>query len=370
MNAPVIGADAGYAGPGTWSMGFSWRYQESDRHFVGSNEQEHRQAEGSEVINDAHMFEVAFTRTFTDRFGITIGIPYFLMERSQALRDPSQPDNQFGNDPVVDRTVTQARGMGDITVVPRWWVFKPESHPNYNIALGLGLKLPTGENSVEDTFQVRVDDPNTTTEPFREMNVVRTVDQSIQPGDGGFGMIMDLQSFIRFGGGKGAAYLTGTYLSNPENVSEVATYRGGDAALSDPDGNVPEGSEAFMSVADQYLIRVGGTWFPTGKVGLSLGGRWEGIPVHDWWGDSDGFRRPGYAFSIDPGFSYSTGPHTFSLNVPIAMHRTRERNVSDIEEGGGEQGDAAFADYLIMFGYFRRFGDGSTPAPAGGAGCR
>jgi len=334
-------------------MGFSWRYQQSDRHFTGSEEEPDRQAEGSEVINDAHMFEVALTRNFSERFSVTIGIPYFLMERSQALRDPSQPDNVYGNDPVVDRTVTQARGLGDITVVPHWWVFQPATHLNYNISLGLGLKIPTGENSVEDTFQVRVDDPNTTTEPFREMNVVRTVDQSIQPGDGGFGAVLDFQGFLRFGGGKGAAYLTGTYLANPENVSQVATYRGGDAALADPNGFVPEGSEAFMSVADQYLARIGGTWFPSTKVGLSLGARWEGVPTHDWIGDSDGFRRPGYAFSIEPGFSYTSGPHTFALNVPIAAHRNRTKSVPDLEDD--DHGDAAFADYVIIFNYFRRF---------------
>ena len=358
MNAPVIGAEADYAGPGSWTMGFSWRYQQSDRHFTGSEEEPERQAEGSEVINDAHMFEVALTRTFSERFSVTIGIPYFLMERSQALRDPSQPDNVYGNDPVVDRTITQARGMGDITVVPHWWAFKPDTHPNYNLSMGLGIKLPTGENSVEDTFQIRKDDPNTTTEPFAETNVVRTVDQSIQPGDGGFGAVFDLQGFLRFGGGKGAAYLTGAYLANPENVSGVATYRGGDSALSDPDGFVPEGSEAFMSVADQYLGRVGGTWFPNNKLGLSLGARWEGIPTHDWIGDSDGFRRPGYAFSIEPGISYTSGPHTFALNVPIAAHRNRVVSVPDIEDDG--HGDAAFADYVIIFNYFRRFADNKT----------
>ncbi len=361
MNAPVIGAEAGYAGPGTWSMGLSWRYQESDRHFRGSQEEAERKAEGSEVINDIHMLELALTRTFTERFSVTFGIPYFLMERSQALRDPSLPDNAFGNDPVVDRTTTQARGIGDITVVPRWWVLKPATHPDHNLALGFGLKFPTGENSVEDTFQVRVDDPNTTMEPFKETNVVRTVDQSIQPGDGGFGTIMDLQAFLRFANNKCAAYLTGTYLSNPENVSEVATYRGGDSALADPEGDVPEGSEAFMSVADQYLARIGGTWFPTSKVGLSLGARWEGVPVHDLIGDSDGFRRPGYAFSIEPGISYTTGPHTFSLSVPIAAHRNRKVSVPDMEDN--DHGDAAFADYVIIFGYFRRFG---APVAAGG----
>jgi hypothetical protein len=115
-----------------------------------------------------------------------------------------------------------------------------------------------------------------------------------------------------------------------------------------------------MSVADQYLYRLGATWFPSEKVGLSLGGRIEGIPVHDLVGDSDGFRRPGYATSVEPGFSYTSGQHTFSLNVPIALHRNREPSVPDLEEGGG--GDAAFADYVIIFGYFRRFGK-AAPSP-------
>ena len=319
-------------------------------------------AEGSAAVNDLNLLDLAFTRTYTDRFSLTFGIPYFMGERTEALRDPSQPDNQFGNDPVVDHNTTQARGLGDITIVPRWWVFKPQTHANYNLSLGLGIKLPTGENSVEDTFQVRADDPNTTTEPFRETNVVRSVDQSIQPGDGGFGVVLDLQGFWRFGSGKGAAYLTGTYLSNPENVSQTATYRGGDTALADSNGNVPPGSEAFMSVADQYLYRVGGVWFPNAKLGLSLGGRWEGVPVNDLVGDSEGFRRPGYAFSIDPGISYSSGPHTFALNVPIAAHRNREQSVPEME--AGIHGPAAFADYLIIFTYFRRF-EGKQPTASG-----
>jgi hypothetical protein len=81
--------------------------------------------------------------------------------------------------------------------------------------------------------------------------------------------------------------------------------------------------------------------------------RWEGIPVHDLVGESDGFRRPGYAASVDPGFSYTSGQHTFSLNVPFAIHRNRTQSVPDRE--GDDHGDAAFADYLVIFGYFRRF---------------
>ncbi|HKY33036.1 MAG TPA: hypothetical protein VJV23_10895 [Candidatus Polarisedimenticolia bacterium] len=357
----MIGAEAGYAGPGTWSTSFSWRYQESDRHFSGHHEEWHRQAEGSEVINQIHIAELGVTRTFTDRFSISLGIPYFLAQRSQALRDPSLPDNQFGNDPVVQRTETHAQGLGDITVIPRWWVFDPPKHPDYNLALGLGVKLPTGDSNVQDTRQVRVNDPNTTMEPFQVENVVQTVDQSIQPGDGGFGIIADLQGFMRFGS-RFAGYLTGTYLSNPENKNGVATFRGGGGALVD---GAP-GSEAIMSVADQYLGRIGGTWFATDRLGFSLGARWEGVPVHDVIGDSDGFRRPGYAFSIEPGVSYTRGAHTFSLAVPYALHRNRHKSVPDLEVPP-RHGDAAFADYVIIAGYFRRLGrgtDGPVSAPA------
>jgi hypothetical protein len=353
MNAPVIGAEAGYADVGKWSMGFSWRYQESDRHFRGSEEQVERKAEGSEVINTAHMLELALTKTVTTRWSVTFGIPYFMLERSSPIRDPSLPDNQFGNSPVVQRTITQARGIGDVTVVPRWWAFDPPTHPDYNLALGFGVKLPTGENNAQDTRQVRIDDPNIPNdqEPHELENVIRTVDQSIQPGDGGFGVVFDLQGFLRFGGNRGAAYLTATYLANPENTSGVATYR--DDEPQDLDPNTP-GTEAYTSVADQYLYRVGGTWFPSLKTGLSLGLRWEGVAVHDLLGDSDGFRRPGYAFSVEPGFSHTSGPHTFSLLVPIAVHRDRKKSVPDLEVPP-RNGDAAFADWVLILGYFRRF---------------
>jgi hypothetical protein len=358
MNAPVIGAEAELSEPGSWSIAYSWRHQRSDRHFRGSEEQWHRQAEGSEVINNINMMEVQITRTFTKRFSLSFGIPYLMMTRSSGIRDPSQPDNRFGNSPVEQRTKSRATGVGDITIVPRWWIFDPVTHPGRNLSLGLGVKLPTGDNAVQDTRQFRVDDPNTTSEPFELENRTQTVDQSIQPGDGGFGYVADLQGFYRFGS-LFAGYVTGTYLINPQNTNGVATYRGGNARLVE---NTP-GSEAYMSVADQYLARIGGAWFPTRGLGFSLGGRWEGVAVHDLIGESEGFRRPGYAFSVEPGVTYTWRSHTFALSIPYAVHRDRKRSVPDLEVPP-RQGDAAFADYVIIAGYFRRFGKGeSTPTP-------
>ena len=110
-----------------------------------------------------------------------------------------------------------------------------------------------------------------------------------------------------------------------------------------------------MSVTDQYLFR-GGIGHAVPKVrglAMSVGGRIEGVPVRDAFGKSNGFRRPGYAISVDPGFLYVRGPYAFSCTAPIAVERNRRRSVPDIQNG--THGDAAFADYSIVVSLSRRF---------------
>jgi hypothetical protein len=111
-----------------------------------------------------------------------------------------------------------------------------------------------------------------------------------------------------------------------------------------------------MSVADQYLARVGiSRPIPkTRQWAFTIGWRIEGVPVRDLIGKSNGFRRPGYAMSIEPGLQYFRPKETWSVTVPIAAGRNRKRSVSDILVGS-RGGDAAFADYMILIGYSRRF---------------
>jgi len=206
---------------------------------------------------------------------------------------------------------------------------------NGNISLGLGLKVPTGKDDVTDERFSLVNGRFVTSE--------QTVDQSIQPGDGGWGVLFDFGAFQRLGTSGVAAYGSASYLANPREKNGVPTFRGGSG-------------EEIMSVADQYVARVG---FSASRAawkgfGASLGGRLEGVPVKDLIGGSEGFRRPGYAISAEPGISFTTGPHTVSLNVPIALYRNRTRSVPD-RTVPGRHGDAAFADYIVMLGYWRKF---------------
>lgn len=329
MDAPVLGAfDELTGGERNWQVSMNWRYQRSDRHFQGTHEEPHRKAEGSEVVNTLNLLELGVRYNFSPQTSVSVTLPFLMAERSLPIRDDDRN--------VIGRTTIQARDLSDMTVVGRRLFWDPAERPAGNLSLGLGLKLPTGSNSVVDTRERYVDG-----EIVRSLE---NVDQSIQPGDGGLGVIVDLSGFRLLGaGGHYAAYASGAYLINPRGTNGVKTFRSRE-------------TEAIMSVADQYIFRTGLTAAPPGWNGLSfsLGGRIEGVPVHDLIGSSDGFRRPGYAISVEPGVTWSRGPHTLSLAVPIAVQRNRQRSVPDRKEVG-RHGDAAFADYVVMLGYWQRF---------------
>jgi len=299
--------------PRRWQLSVDYRYFHSHRHFVGTEEQHERAAQRTEVNNKTHILNVAGTYEVNSRFNLTLSVPIFFSERF-VQRTPDQ--------------VSHANGIGDISVVGRMWLLRNPNESRQNVSVGFGMKLPTGRSGVIDTV-------NTPQGP-----VTRVVDQSIQPGDGGYGMVMDFQAYKAIK--RTTLYASGLYLLNPRNTNGVLTGR------SRP-------SEAVMSVADQYVYRAGAI-LPFPKVSSlvwSLGIRGEGVPSTDLIGKSDGFRRPGYITSVDPGLIFTRGKDRWYVNVPVAVRRNRTRSVPDIREN--RHGDAAFADYTIMVGYSRRF---------------
>lgn len=323
----MLGAyDGSYTGPNKWQFSTTWRLQKSDRHFVGPEEQEERQENGNEVVNTINLMELGIRYNVSDRTSISVGLPYLMAERSNALTVQGT---------VIGRTITHSSGLSDISVTARRLLWKPSEHPNGNVSFGLGVKIPTGRDNVVDSRARIVGG--------QQVVSVESVDQSIQPGDGGFGALLDFQVLQRVLDNKGTLYVATSYLLNPDETNGVRTFRN-------------NAGEEIMSVADQYLARVGMGYAAPGwkGLGVSLGGRLEGVPVEDLIGGSGGFRRPGYAISVEPGISYSKGPHAISLAVPYALYRNRTRSVPD-RAIPGRHGDAAFADYIIMLGYWRRY---------------
>jgi hypothetical protein len=321
--------------PGEWQVGAGYRWLYSNRHFSGSNEEKDRQREGSEVINDVHYFDFSLTYALTRQLTASLTIPYASADRSQVVRSNDTART------ILERFHTGSSGIGDVRVVANYSFFDPERAPKGNIALGLGVKLPTGEKDAVDSF--RVFDAGTGTIG----NAKRTVDQSIQPGDGGWGVILDFLAYRQVLP-RLTAFANGTYIMTPQETSGVPTFR------SRP-------QEAIMSIADQYTGRAGFSYdvLPKQGLSLSLSGRIEGVPVRDLAGGSDGFRRPGFALSIEPGIAWRFKKATIGVSAPVMVYANRERSVPDIQasnaSGTYRHGDAAFASYLIQANFTYRF---------------
>lgn len=328
MSGPAINW-GGEESPGGWQFSLNYRYFRSYKHFVGTDEQEERVENGTEVINNDNSVNIGLTYTFNRRWSAALIIPYLWIDRSSLYEHLG---NSTTSNPEQLRFHTQSRGLGDIRAIGYYNVL-----PDYKkggLTVGLGVKAPTGKYDYKDYFH----------KP--EGLVKRVVDQSIQPGDGGVGIITEFD-FAQNITGKFFGYANGMYMLSPRNTNGV---KRSPNLIAD----IPKSNE--FSVTDQYMIR-GGARFMTNRMQASLGGRMECIPSKDLIGDSDGFRRPGYIISAEPSFFYTMGQHTFGVNVPIALKRNRTRSQIDIERGINPNtgrpyhGDAAFADWLLSMTY-------------------
>jgi hypothetical protein len=305
--------------PSKWDVSASYEYFRSHRHFVGTDEQEQRYTAGSEVVNIVQQTDLTLNYRLNARASLSLGLPYFHATRSSLYEHDGK-----------NRFTMRSQGIGDVRVGGSYWVISPLSEPKGNLSVGFGLKLPTGDTNVKDIA-------HKTTGP-----VLQSVDQSIQPGDGGWGILVDLQGYRRLRNTT-TLYATGFYLINPQETN--GTRRGSNLASI----------TAFDSIPDQYQVRLGVSQLliPRYHLTASLGGRLEGVPALDLIGGSRGFRRPGVVGSIEPGFSFATARNSFSLSVPVALYRNRTRSYSDMQTG--KHGDAAFADFLVSMTYAYKF---------------
>jgi hypothetical protein len=303
------------------------RYFKSFRHFSGTEENKDRLLQNTEVINNTTIFDLALTRVINNRWSVMIDAPIIANHRSSLYEHGRK-----------ERHSMHSFGLGDVRFAAYRWLLNPEKSIKGNIQLGLGIKLPTGDYNYKDYWY------NVGPNGAKEL---RPVDQSIQLGDGGTGFTVETNGFYNIARNVGF-YGNFYYLVNPREQNGVATSR--NAA-----------NEAVMSVPDQYMLRGGFNYSFQHIKGFSVaaGARLEGIPVRDLVGGSEGFRRPGYIWSVEPTLNYAVKNCVFFASVPYAIVRNRPQSVSDIENsalrGTFVRGDAAFADYSINFGASFKF---------------
>ncbi|HLP10873.1 MAG TPA: hypothetical protein VK177_03015 [Flavobacteriales bacterium] len=347
---------------GEFTVGTTYRYFHSWRHFVGTEEQHERQttggghdANGKELGNAvniySHAVDLNISYGLTDRIQFNLSIPYVNNERSQVFR--SKVD--------TFRYSVYASGLADIRFSTGFWLLSPKNEKSMkgNLMLGLGIKTNSGSYTEMD-------------EAPQNDGTWKTVmmDQAIQPGDGGIGFSIEAQGFVKLYKGI-YGFLNGYYLFNPKESN--GSYKSDPTVVKDKSGNVLGTLTGYNVYAcpDQYLARAGfmGSVGKKKNLTFSAAGRFEGIPAYDVFGGQVAYRRPGYVVAVEPGISYTAGKHTFSVLVPYNFIRNRIQSAADIARQDLEnsvitnesekvhvQGDAAFADWSLNFNYTWRIG--------------
>ena len=325
-SAPVIGnMSSTYLRPGEWEVDLSLRGSTADRHYSLDVFQAQRTALGTFVINKQRLAIVNVSHTFTPRISAAFSVPF--VSASWSIPSPVSPTPG-------PRATQHGGGVGDVSAIGRVWLLDPASHSGRNVSLGLGFKAPTGKAHDTDTF-VDITGAN---------SAIKAVDQSVQPGDGGWGTQLEIQGFSRLG--RAFAFGSANYLINPRNMNTTPSILVG---IGRPSATAPLRNQ--NSVPDQFIVR-GGAGVPVWKgLGASLAVRVEGVPRYDLIGRSDGFRRPGREVFLEPGISYSRGRSSVQFNLPRALYRYRAPDPYT-----GANGDATFPDWVMLGSYSYRFG--------------
>jgi hypothetical protein len=312
-------SEGGYLKPGEFEVSVGYRHQFSFEHYVGDSVERNaaglsRTQLGTQVENKINLENLSLVYQLTSRFSVTANVP--VMSASRHTNDTS--------------TFQLSHGIGDTSFMVSGWLWNPKENTKGNVQIGFGLQIPTGNDDV-----------------ISNINGKPTVDDySIQPGSGGYGIIMQWAAYKNLKRISTQLYFNGSYLATPQNTNGILRSA---TAASQP-------LTEFNSISDQYLLEAGFA-APVKKVSgltVTFGPRFEGVPANDLIGTSLGFRRPGFALSIEPGFQYYRHGNVFTFSVAKAMYRDRTRSAPD-DLLGVYSGDAAFANYVWLASYSFRF---------------
>jgi len=295
---------------GQWQLGLSYRHLSSDEFFVGSESSPKKGPGGQPPEFKIHTFVADVGYAFNDQFRLRLAVPFSA--------------GQLVTHNAAGAPIEQsASGIGDVSLMGEGWVLKPRTHQRGNIGFGLGFKAPTGSHTLKN-----------------DNGFQGLADQRVQPGDGGWGILLGSQAFHQITE-RSNAYATGFYMVSPKAASDVTT----------PSGKA-------WSVPDVYSARLGATYDvqPDWGLALSLGGRLDGIPVHDMLGGGDAstVKTSSQIVYADPGLSVGRGKSTFTLSVPVRMWVNREKSELEQSTPGAVNG-GGFAKYLVFASYAWRF---------------
>ena len=117
----------------------------------------------------------------------------------------------FFHIPNAPDQVSNSNGIGDVGVSAQFWLVRPPAENGHNVAFSFGMTFPTGNSAAKDTVE---------TANGRQTVIV---DQSIQPGSGGYAISVGTQAYQRVK--RAVLYASGTYLITPKEKNGTTSSR-------------------------------------------------------------------------------------------------------------------------------------------------
>jgi hypothetical protein len=321
FTSPSLGALAGggdiYQSAGTWQVGFTYRDFHSDQLIVGHRVRNDLAPGGIPSFVNMRSLNVSLVYGVTDRLAVTLNVPV-----SRGSLELTYADRQ--------RHENTSVGLGEISLSGSYWLRSAQAlQPGGNVAIGFGVKAPTGRNDVAGKFW-RAD----------SSSVSFPVAPAIELGDGGWGFMLSTKGFHPIME-RTYVYGGGSYTVNPRKTTDVVRAPGSTVHWASPDTwEASGGISTLVSSALGLSANLGVLSYGTPRRDL-IGGR------------DDGQRLPAIVGYVSPGVGITRGAHTLTLSVPLRAYMNFRR--SYLDAAAGATGGGGLARHLILASYSVRF---------------
>jgi hypothetical protein len=333
----VIGAQIGpYLPKGGWQLNASMSQFATNNEYTGDELRTDLTAAGKEVIEGSTALDLEASYGITNQLSVTLDAPVTLNYHWSTVIAGTRYEDT-------------ARGLNDMTLSVRRWLFDCAKHTDQNIAVNLGVRMPTGNANAQWPF------PNSLGQDITE----RPVFTAAQMGSGAWGLVLTLDGFKQFA--HFAIFGTGSYLFSLRAQNNTLSL----GAAINPNGPTAVAANVrYNSAPDSYLVHTG-VAVPLHIPRLNnlsglLAGRIVGVPVNNVFGSTIGFRQPGYFVTVEPGLNFDTKLATYSISVPL-------RVAQNVEHSLGISRNSDFASSLILVSVSFNFGGNKKPADDSGA---
>jgi hypothetical protein len=306
-----------YLPRGTWQVGLAFRRLTSHNLIQGHDDNSVTAPHGDPSAVESQTLVLSVEYAVSDRLSLTLNAPFLYGSHTTWYADSLRHTNT-------------AAGLGETTLLAIYWLRRAQAvSPGGNVSVGLGVKAPTGKNDVQGTWWNK----NGSTVPF-------PVHQSIQLGDGGWGLILQVMGFQPILD-RAYLYAAGTYTINPKKTTDVVR---------------SPGSTVHWAVPDTWSANAGigvALWPEQGLTG-GLNARLGGTTQKDLLGGKDdGFRLPAATGYFMPNLTLARGRHMIEAALPVLVYRNFPP--SDVDLAAGKLGGGGLAKYAILVGYSVRF---------------